>query len=80
MPRRGGLDWEAANRRQRQRQAEPDKPVQPRRSERSDQWLLRSMRYAARCEQCSEEVVKGERALMLRDDGRWRFRHEMCRE
>jgi hypothetical protein len=38
------------------------------------------MRYPADCEACREEIIKGERAWMLRDDQGWHFQHEACRE
>jgi hypothetical protein len=78
MPRRGGLDWEAANRRERVA-PRAESPVYVRRSERSDQWLLRYVRFPNRCEACGDELVKGERGWMLRDEGGWRFLHEACR-
>lgn len=76
------MDWEAArqaNRAAAQRATDAGRSVYVRRSERSDQWLLRAMRYAGPCEACGDEIIKGERCWMLRSDA-WHFRHEACRE
>lgn len=81
MSRRGGIDWEAARRRERERAARVPPPVLPRASERSEPvWHLRYMRFPARCEACGEECIKGERAWLRKDGERWLFLHEVCRE
>lgn len=81
-PRSGGMDWNAARQATRAaavRAADPGRTVYVRRGERSDQWLLRPMRYAGTCEVCEDEIIKGERCWMQRTDA-WHFQHEACRE
>lgn len=79
MSRNRAMNYEKARRDAKLQAATAPNPVYVRKSERSNQWGKTCIKYAATCEVCLDDIIKGELSYRMKDT-HWHHRHLECHD